>query len=108
MHHARYMHVLFLTITLTMTMTGLRSVPHPDGLSYKVALLGADKPAVVATDAPSASAPTSSFSWRTKFAKKLRFPKIFKYQSHLIAGEVTRSTRVACTLQRIEQSLGGM
>ena len=113
MHHARYMHVLFLTITLTMTMTGLRSVPHPDGLSYKVALLGADKPAVVATDAkpraeislldlcrgakegnfkltdaPSESASTSSFSWRTKFAKKLRFPKIFKYQPHLIAGEV--------------------
>ena len=24
---------------------------HPEGLSYKVALLGADKPAVVATDA---------------------------------------------------------
>ena len=32
--------------------------------------------------------PTSSFSWRTKFAKKLRLAKIFKYQPHLIAGKV--------------------
>ena len=31
---------------------------------------------------------TLSFSWRTKFAKKLRLAKIFKYQPHLVAGEV--------------------
>ena len=76
MHHARYMHVLFLTITLTLTMTITPSaslVPLKEGQCiHRGAWLSS----------------TSSFSWRTKFAKKLRLAKIFKYQPHLIAGEV--------------------
>ena len=42
------------------------------------------------------------------FAKKLRFPNRLKYQPHLIAREVAGATRVACALQRIEQSVGGV
>ena len=38
---------------------------------------------------------TSTFSWR---AKKLRFANRLKYQPHLIAGEVARSTGVARAL----------
>ena len=38
----------------------------------------------------------------------LRFANRLKYQLHLIAGEVARSTRVARALQGIEQAIGGV
>ena len=38
----------------------------------------------------------------------LRFANRLKYQPHLIAGEVARSTRVARALQGIEQTIGGV
>ena len=37
-----------------------------------------------------------------------RFAKIFKYQPHLVAGEVAWSASVACALQRRQQALGLM
>ena len=76
MHHARYMHVLFLTITLfnvnvDADVNNLRRVSIAEQVNVIVIV---------------------------NVLGELWFPNRFKYQPHLIAGEVAGATRVARAL----------
>ena len=89
MHHARYMHVLFLDVNVNADVDlGFATFTHPNRRSTLQSMEVIVNVIVIVEKHTSRSLVIVNVIVIVNVLGELRFAKILKYQPHLIAGEV--------------------